>query len=520
MSDTKTFDRETEVLKAKHESELSDLKQHADKMLRDFEKFNDVSSNRAIWELIQNACDLTTECEVAIDYTNGKFSFTHNGRPFTTNALGSLIKQVSGDKDGICEIPPVGKYGTGFLTTHSLARKFTINSILQTSNGSYIELKDFMIDRSAKKSEELREQIRLQKERVYEIISNGTTVENPPNKTTFTYLPETDQEKTYIAESYGDLEEYMPIVLTINNRLKKVNIIAANGQITAFELYSKELLPNNHDIRLYKTSINKNGTEIAKYSIEDPENGIEIILPVDKELNLFEFPPRVARLFLYYPLIGTEKFGMNFVINCKRFMPTEERNGIHLKSKNDQITDQEESNRQLMKKASELLFNFLESNILPIKNPLLYADIDFRRETDNPLLNEYFTGLQEMWVEKFKCLPIVDSKSEKKRPDEITFLCAELLQHPEHFKCIYYLFDKFYNDIPLESVARKWSLVIDRWKYKNATLITNKQLAEQIKKCRLSDFESDLLKRYYQYLIEVKEIGLFNEHPLIPNLEG
>jgi hypothetical protein len=51
MSDTKTFDRETEVLKAKHESELSDLKQHADKMLRDFEKFNDVSSNRAIWSL-------------------------------------------------------------------------------------------------------------------------------------------------------------------------------------------------------------------------------------------------------------------------------------------------------------------------------------------------------------------------------------------------------------------------------------------------------------------------------------
>jgi hypothetical protein len=93
---TVTFDREQAISQAILESEISDYKQHAMKMLRDFEKFNDFSSNRAIWELVQNACDLTTSCEIVIDYRDDKFAFSHNGRPFTSNALISLIKQVSG----------------------------------------------------------------------------------------------------------------------------------------------------------------------------------------------------------------------------------------------------------------------------------------------------------------------------------------------------------------------------------------------------------------------------------------
>jgi len=62
--------RDVIIEQTRKEDERSDLKQHADKMLRDFEKFNDYSSNRAIWELVQNACDLTIDCEIEIDYRN------------------------------------------------------------------------------------------------------------------------------------------------------------------------------------------------------------------------------------------------------------------------------------------------------------------------------------------------------------------------------------------------------------------------------------------------------------------
>ena len=171
MNDISTINRDEILDNAKRESELSDLKQHADKMIRGFENFNNFSSNRAVWELVQNACDLTTNCEVVIDYKSG-FSFTHNGKPFTTKSFISLIKQVSGKYGEESEIPEVGKYGTGFLTTHTFGRKFRIDSILEANNTVY-EIKHFLIDRSPKEWKALSENIRTQKENVYQLIQNG-----------------------------------------------------------------------------------------------------------------------------------------------------------------------------------------------------------------------------------------------------------------------------------------------------------------------------------------------------------
>src|SRR5690554_4548728 len=216
MNETQSINRDEILNIAKTESELSDLKQHADKMIRGFESFNNYSSNRAVWELVQNACDLTAECEVVLDYRNG-FSFTHNGKPFTTKSFISLIKQVSGKYGEESDIPEVGKYGTGFLTTHTFGRKFYINSILEANN-AFFEIKDFLVDRSPKEWRELSNNIRTQKNNVYKIITEGGIVANFAQKTTFTYVPETEQEHNYIAESAHDLEDYVPIVLTINDR--------------------------------------------------------------------------------------------------------------------------------------------------------------------------------------------------------------------------------------------------------------------------------------------------------------
>ena len=251
------MDRNKIIDDAKIKSELSDLKQHADKMIRGFENFNDFSSNRAVWELVQNACDLTTKCEAIIDYRNG-FSFTHNGKPFTTASLISLIKQVSGKYGDESDIPEVGKYGTGFLTTHTFGRNFRINSILEADN-TFFEIKDFLIDRSPKEWKALSENIRKQKENVYQLIENGEIHLNPEIKTTFTFLPETDQERNYISKSSKDLVYYIPIVLTINDRLKKVTILSKDNSETSFERIEKIKEENDAGIELYKTTVSKNG---------------------------------------------------------------------------------------------------------------------------------------------------------------------------------------------------------------------------------------------------------------------
>ncbi|MCT3668206.1 sacsin N-terminal ATP-binding-like domain-containing protein [Elizabethkingia anophelis] len=518
MNEISTINRNDIVNSAIIESELSDLKQHADKMIRGFENFNNYSSNRAIWELVQNACDLTTNCEVILDYRNKGFSFTHNGKPFTTKSFISLIKQVSGKYGEESEIPEVGKYGTGFLTTHTFGRKFRISSILEADK-TFFEIKDFLIDRSPKEWKVLSDNIRTQKDNVYSLIKEGSILINPEIKTTFTFLPESKQELDYIIESSKDLEDYIPIVLTINDRLKKVNIILDETE-TLFELISKEKVVNDKGVNLYKTIISKDGTNKVLYSIIENNAEIEVILPINESLELFQFPERVARLFLYYPLIGSEDFGLNFVINCNQFLPTEPRDGIHLKSNKDQVKEQEEENQRIIEKASQLIFNFLKSNILNVTNPLLYAQINFKRNTENSLLNEYFEKLQNTWTEEYKLLPIVETIEGFKPVNEVCFFDEELLNNTEYFDDIYTLVSSFYNNIPTKGKIILWSKFVSEWTSDNTDFIGHKKLIEKISKENLYKFNKENLINYYKSLIHEEKINYFSEYPLLPNFEG
>jgi len=500
------------------EDELSDLKQHADKMIRGFENFNNFSSNRAIWELVQNACDLSTTCEIIIDYRNGGFSFSHNGVPFTTKSLISLIKQVSGKYGDDPEIPEVGKYGTGFLTTHTFGRKFKINSILKANN-AFFEIKDFLIDRSPKEWKELSSNIKTQKDNVYKLIKEGIIISTSTKTTTFTYIPESQQEFEYIKDSKKDIEDYVPIILTFNDRIKKLNILNDDYQI-CFERAEKIPLENEKGINLFKTTILKNEVPIILYSIVDTEDEIEIILPIDKNLELFQFKERIARLFLYYPLIGSENFGINFVINCNKFLPTEQRDGIHLKSNKDQVKDQETENRKIIEKASNLIFSFLKSNVVNVSNPLLYAKINFKRNSDNSLLNEYFEGLQNTWTNEFKLFPFVETTDGFKPVNEACFFSHEIIEKDDYFDDIYELAIAFKKNLPVKSRIVQWSHYVNEWVNDDINFIGHENIVSFIATKHLDDFEKKNLINYYSRLINEEKTIYFSDFTLTPNLDG
>ena len=118
------FDRTLAVDEARKKSARADMKQHADKLIQGFEKLSESHAKRAVWELVQNACDLSDHCEIVIDFSNDQFSFTHNGKPFSSETLISLIKQVSSKTPD--KTDDVGQFGTGFITTHSFGKKFIV----------------------------------------------------------------------------------------------------------------------------------------------------------------------------------------------------------------------------------------------------------------------------------------------------------------------------------------------------------------------------------------------------------
>lgn len=512
--------REEIISKTRKEDERSDLKQHADKMLRDFEKYNEFSSNRAIWELVQNACDLTKHCEITIDYRNDKIAFTHNGKPFDTKSLISLIKQVSGKYGDQEDITEVGKYGTGFLTTHSFGRKFEIDSVLHTGD-CYLPIEKFEIDRSPKTWELLSDKISEQKKKVYDLLEKATPIATPEAiSTTFTYFPVSSNEFEYINKSSADLDSYIPLVFTVNERLKRLTVIDKDNNRNTFVFKQKERVVNDKDINLYQTVITKDDIELFVFSIIDEEEEIEIILPIDKDNKVFEFGERVARLFLYYPLIGSEKFGINFVINCKKFLPTEPRNSLHLNSDKEQVKDQEESNRRIIEKCTDIIFNFLNSNVIEVDNPLLYTNVHFQVNSDEKLLNEYYIELQKTWNNKLQSLPFVKTIEGYKAISEVTYFSLEFLSEDEELFDVYYeLISKFYRNIPVKESVKRWSENAIGWNNENIQFINQTDLVEKISECKLEDFTKSILLKYYHHL-NIQEKSFFSDYSLIPNIDG
>ena len=82
------------------------------------ESQSETSGIRAIWELVQNARDLSDHAVIKIELSPQSLIFSHHGTPFDYTSFRALVKQDS-SKDR-ADADTVGQYGTGFMTTHTL----------------------------------------------------------------------------------------------------------------------------------------------------------------------------------------------------------------------------------------------------------------------------------------------------------------------------------------------------------------------------------------------------------------
>jgi hypothetical protein len=498
-------------MSAEHASRDADLKQHADKLIQGFEEIDVPASHRAIWELVQNACDLSAECRVIIDYSGGGFTFSHNGKPFLTTTLISLIKQVSSKYDG----EEIGRFGTGFITTHAFGRKFIVNSLLEVK-GKYIRIENFCIDRTPKEWKGMAANLRDQEEKVYELIRKGTLAPAGEGTTSFTYLPATPIERKYIADSYRNLHEYIPIVLAVNERLVEIIVKDAGGKQVTYRKGGKK--PEDDS---FVTTIEATSGPVKLFSLQDEEGEVEVILPLKDKTDAYTFSDNMAKLFLYYPLIGTERWGCNFIIHSKKFSPTEHRDGIHLKSETEQVQQAEAANRKLINKASKLIFDYVRKYSATVGNPICLAKIAFPVYPDKPLLTEYFTDLKTSWIEIFKDCPLVEKASGNIRPSGAVFLADELVADEFYAGAIYSIASKFWSNLPKKEVAGAWTSTLQEWGGSAVTYKETKDLVAEVHKTgTLKAFDKDDLKTFFSFLIGKGHSGFFGDHGLLPNIQG
>jgi len=515
---------EIEILTAEDyqkQSEINDLRQHANKIIHGIKKLDKNDVNRAIWELFQNAVDLSPESHVQVDITNENLQFSHNGEPFTPMTLDCLFKQVSsktlGEKKEVYEdTDPLGQYGTGFMTSHVFGMELEIDGGIRKGDG-YIPLKNFGIDRRTDNWKILAGAIRDLKGEVSALLGQHQSfLPKPFPRTRFTYKFSNDQNRNAAKKAIDSLRLILPYVMALNPNLKTVEV-NQDGQRTSYkknEVYSKG--------ELFVRPIEINGANQEICYLEALDGKVMIILPIDENLEAIQFDTNLPRLFLFYPLIGTENFGFNFIINSRQFQPTEPRDGLFLSSDNSANAKDEARNQNLIQIGSTRIFEFLKANAGQILNPSVLATVNFNITSEDRFLNTYFTELKKQWIDNLKSLPLVETSDGNIPITEAYFLHQDLLENEESFNAAHTLANKFWKNIPKKDLITRWTGTVDEWAIDEIKYITAKDIAIKVEETgKLSEFENiDVLKDFYKFIITSENFNLFNLHRLLPNIKG
>ena len=150
------MDQKTEIYQKKTiDAALSTILTKMEELTVDIE----IKRRRWIWELIQNANDCATEdgVNIWIETNNDKLIFSHDGGIFTYYNLVDLITQISSKRT---DEDKVGKFGTGFISTHLISEIVTIKGIYHNhKNSMYYKRLELVIDRSGKTDEEIKNSI-------------------------------------------------------------------------------------------------------------------------------------------------------------------------------------------------------------------------------------------------------------------------------------------------------------------------------------------------------------------------
>lgn len=523
----------------KKQIERNDLKQHADKIIQGIKKLGSSHAKRAIWELFQNAVDLSFHCEISISVSEDELIFSHNGVPFTMHTLDCLFTQVSSKtptekKIEREDLDPIGQYGTGFMTSHSFGDVVKVSGAIKDSFGNeenqtlnddngHIKFNDLIIDRSEQDWEKLCDQIRDLRKEVTQLLSKPLTYgELPSTIFKFGFNHKLNKERAF--DALESLKIILPYVMIFNSKLKNVSVTDIDGNTTYYQKEDNEVPTGQHYSQVIK--INDDPKQINYLKTDK----LIIVLPFNNILGNDDYIGKanqlhktLPRLFLFYPLIGTENFGFNFVIHSKNFQPTEPRNGLYLNSDNEKNKIEEENNQNLLEDASNAIFSFLENNLSRIQNPHLFAEINFLLQSEDEKINSYFLSLKERWTAKFKVLPLIETNTDRISAQESIFLDSTVIENtdPKTLEAIYKIVGQFYHNLPKPELIPIWTKLTDEWSVPDTTKIRFSDIAEKIQENgQIAPFDKSDLILLYKEMIRKGEGELFANKALIPNIKG
>jgi hypothetical protein len=525
------------------------LKRISDDLFQGIKKVYNTDPNerrRWIWELIQNAKDTPNDfgsVSIEIRLTKNSLIFSHNGNPFSIENLVGIIQQVSTKSSGSTDEETTGKFGTGFITTHMLSRIIHVSGNVVYDN--LFKKFDFELNRDAETQELLLDKVEEQIKQLYRLPDDNLFKPNPINllkrdenvfNTSFTY-PLSENSVKYAQQGVEDLKQTAHYALLFNKRIKQFEVYneITNEHYKISRVESKNVSEQIEEV-ITKIEFNESTAKFhllcfrkeKEFDIAIPvfitESGYEVLIP-DKS---------TPRIFKDFPLIGTENWGSNFILNSKKFQPTEPRDGLELHIEEDAPKKEQELNRNTLKSiygAFADLINQLAASSLKINNLHLLCESALLKNK----LNEHDDVLK--WL-----------KEEIQVPFRSSLITLPLVLTVDGLKpiveCKFPIFSKIDNKhnefyticksvikglIPVESCYEDWLSIIkgDRESWGEGLLFELEDMVSFIKtKAELNSFtefemEDKLiqwLNGFYEFLISNNKIELF-KHEIIPNQE-
>jgi len=505
------------------------------KRLHDLDKMIESNQGRWAWELLQNAKDSIAEdnnrkVSIQIELNENSVEFRHNGAHFTEQDIRGLINQISSKEvEEGQQTKKVGRFGTGFLTTHLLSRAIQVKGIVEAENGDFYGF-NFLLDRQATKIDSLKSRIQRSWDDFDNSVENNQIDSNYNRdefNTSFLYRLETEAQKEIAQIGVEEFLELAPFVLTFIPKISRVEIIDKTTQnITIFE--NNQELQDNLIMSISK-AINGEETDILiLYAFDDK---VAIATEVEKAEKGYSVKgiKHIPKLFCDFPLIGTENFHFPVVVNSFFFNPQTERDGIWLKG-DDDLEVQE--NRKLLENAV-VLYKDLVSRIAE-KN---YFNLYNLAETKIPSTSEKY--FDEGWYKEFiqnplrefiynaNIIEIEDEYSEKKAIKDLWFPRKSLTRVIKE-TIWQFIFDLYPNVVCSRKNLHNWcNLSWDSWQTLDYQVLSNtlqklnniQKLSQTLKKSEDDTF--DWLNSLFKFILEDESnLYLFEKSQIIPNKNG
>ena len=492
--------------------------------LKEIENKREIYEKRWIWELLQNSLDSAPadrKIEVEIIKNDNQLTFMHNGRPFKPEEVAHLIYHGSTKRE-----QEIGKFGTGFLITHLLSRQVNVRGVRQ--DGKKFE---FILDRDGASFEEIKELM----EKTWDLYQESLKVVEEGACCTAEYeYPLNNISLSTVEAGVRELTKIAPYVLAFNDKIGAIKITDQTHKVE-FELV------NEVDETTCVNKVVKEEEEGKPPTLHElwiaKDDDVEIAIRGKKqgdETCQVESLQGIPKIFLAFPLFGTQDLPFPVVVNSRKFEPTDKRDGIFLGRED---TEEIKRNKRLLEKASKLfskmifgsdfsewvnIHTLLSLGIPPEKD---WLDKDWYIGLLKKLIDEIINA-RVLKTENVNFIPLkegfipVVEGFEKEKVDRLWDLCCCFLAYKDR--------------IPLRGFTFEWADIFKGWGSLGLNLtereITIEKLAEEIERCgSLLGFKAKLdadkdelstLNDFYKLLLDIRERELLDDKSILPDQNG